>query len=67
MTRDIFGRSIPEDFRIAFRRDVLAEALWEYGEAELAEAALGLSEHDLHQGHPARADLSRVDVGSFLG
>ena len=30
-----------------FRRDVLAEALWEYGEDELAEAALSLSDDDL--------------------
>jgi hypothetical protein len=43
------GRPIPENFRITFRRDVLAEALWEYGEDELAEAALGLREDDLHQ------------------
>jgi hypothetical protein len=48
-TRDVFGRPIPENFRITFRRDVLAEALWQYGEDELAEAALGLSENDLHQ------------------
>ena len=45
----MFRRPIPADFRITFRRDVLAEALWEYGEAELAEAALGLGERDLHQ------------------
>jgi hypothetical protein len=45
----MFGRPIPENFRITFRRDVLAEALWEYAEDELAEAALGLGEDDLHQ------------------
>jgi len=46
--RDIFGRPVPENFRIALRR-VLAEALWEYGEGELAEAALSLGEDDLRQ------------------
>jgi hypothetical protein len=45
----VFGRAIPESFRITFRRDVLAEALWEYGEDELAEAALDLGENDLHE------------------
>ena len=49
MRHDLFGRPIPENFRIVFRRDGLAEALWEYGEDELAEAALRLSEEDLHQ------------------
>jgi hypothetical protein len=48
-TRDVFGRPVPENFRINFRRDVLAEALWEYGEDELAEAALGLGEDDFRQ------------------
>jgi hypothetical protein len=48
-TRDVFGRPVPENFRINFRRDVLAEALWEYGEDELAEAALGLGEDDVRQ------------------
>ena len=48
-TRDMFGRQVPENFRITFRRDVLAEALWEYGEDELAQAALRPSESDLHQ------------------
>lgn len=48
-TRDMFGRPIPDNFRITFRRDLLAEALWEYGEDELAAAALDLSEDDLHQ------------------
>lgn len=33
---------------MTFRRDVLAEALWEYGEDELAEAALRLGEDELH-------------------
>jgi hypothetical protein len=47
--RDVFGRTIPPNFRITFRRDVLAEALWEYGEDALAEAALHLGEDDLHQ------------------
>lgn len=37
------------NFRIRFRRDVLAEALWEYGEDELAEAALRLSEDELDE------------------
>ena len=48
-SRDAFGRRIPANFRIKFRRDILAEALWEYGEDELAEAALQLGEDDLHQ------------------
>ena len=48
-TRDIFGRQVPHNFRITFRRDVLAEALWEYGEDELAQAALRLSESDLRE------------------
>lgn len=45
--RDAFGRSIPENFRITFRRDLLAEALWEYGEDGLCEAALRLTEEQL--------------------
>ena len=45
----MFRRRIPANVNIIFRRDVLAEALWEYGEDELAEAALGLGESDLHQ------------------
>jgi hypothetical protein len=49
--RDCFGRTIPADFRISFRRDALAEALWEYGEDELAEPALALSDEDLHEVH----------------
>jgi hypothetical protein len=40
---------VPVNFRISFRRDVLAEVLWEYGEEELAETALSLSEDDLRQ------------------
>jgi hypothetical protein len=46
--KDALGRPIPKNVRIMFRRDVLAEALWEYGEEELAERALHLSEDDLH-------------------
>jgi hypothetical protein len=45
----VFGRAIPENVRITFRRDARADALWEYGEDELAEAALDLSENDLHE------------------
>lgn len=45
----MFRRPIPGNVRITFRRDTLAEALWEYGEDELAEAALSLSEDHLHQ------------------
>jgi len=48
-SRDVFGRSIPRNVRVVYRRDVLAEALWEYGEDDLAEAALELGEEDLHQ------------------
>ena len=48
-SRDVFGRRIPQNLRITFRRDILAEALWEYGEDELAAAALRLGEDDLHQ------------------
>lgn len=48
-SRDYFGRPIPENFRIRFRRDTLAESLWEYGEDDLAEAALRLSEYELGQ------------------
>ncbi len=47
--RDMFGRKIPPNVRITFRRDILAEALWEYGEEALAAAALQLGEDDLHQ------------------
>lgn len=48
-SKDQFGRAVPGNVRIAFRRDVLAEALWEYGEDELAEQALGLAEEELRQ------------------
>jgi hypothetical protein len=48
-THDVFERPIPDNIRITFRRDVLAEALWEHGEDELASAALELGEDDLHQ------------------
>lgn len=48
-SRDMFGRRIPSNFRITFRRDVLAETLWEYGEDTMAEAALQLDEDELHQ------------------
>ena len=48
-SRDVFGRRIPQNLRITFRRDILAEALWEYGEDELAAAALRLGEDDLRQ------------------
>ncbi|CAA9507963.1 MAG: hypothetical protein AVDCRST_MAG91-1453 [uncultured Sphingomonadaceae bacterium] len=40
---------MPENFQITFRRDLLAETLWEYGEDDLAEAALRLSEDELRQ------------------
>ena len=46
---DVFGRPIPRNVRVIYRRDVLAEALWEHGEEDLAEAALKLAEEDLHQ------------------
>jgi hypothetical protein len=49
--KDCFGREIPSNFRIEFRRDVLAECLWQYGEDELAEAALRVSDDELHQVH----------------
>jgi hypothetical protein len=45
----MFGRRIPDNVRHTFRRDALAEALWQYGEDELAEAALDLTEDDLQQ------------------
>lgn len=47
--KDIFGREIPDNIRVVVRRDVLAEALWEYGEDALAEHCLELSDDDLHQ------------------
>jgi hypothetical protein len=56
-TRDMFRRPIPGNFRITFRRDVLAEALWQYGEDELADAALTLSE-DCPSSGPAPGRLA---------
>jgi hypothetical protein len=44
---DCFGRELPDGFSIKFERDVLAESLWEYGEDELAEAALALNDDEL--------------------
>ena len=58
------ARRAPENYRITFRRELLAEVLWEYGEDELAERALRLSEwqltrvqrltvwHELHDPEP---------------
>ena len=40
-------RVIGPSFNYVFRRDVLAETLWEYGEDALAERALELSEREL--------------------
>jgi hypothetical protein len=48
-TGDGIGRRASPNFRISFRRDTLAEALWEYGEDALAEAALRLGEEDLRR------------------
>ena len=48
-TGDEIGRRVSSNFRISFRRDTLAEALWEYGEDALAEAALRLGEEDLRR------------------
>jgi hypothetical protein len=48
-TGDGIGRRVSPNFRISFRRDTLAEALWEYGEDALAEAALRLGEEDLRR------------------
>ena len=39
----------PENFRITFRSDLLTESLWEYGEDELAVAALRLTEDELYR------------------
>jgi hypothetical protein len=44
----MFGRKVSAN-RIRFERDLLAEALWQYGEDELAAAALELSDEDLIQ------------------
>jgi len=43
MARDVFGRDVPDNFRILFRRDPLAEALWEYGEEKGYTAAYAAS------------------------
>jgi hypothetical protein len=43
------ARRAPENFRITFRRELLAEVLWEYGEDELAERALRLKERQLRR------------------
>ena len=37
----------PRNFSTEFSRELLAEVLWEYGEDELAEAALRLSDRQL--------------------
>ncbi|MET1082077.1 MAG: hypothetical protein ABWY12_03370, partial [Burkholderiales bacterium] len=47
--RDALGRRIPSKFQVTSRRDLLAEALWEYGEDKLAERALELTEDELLQ------------------
>jgi hypothetical protein len=47
--QDFFGREIPDNFQIGFRRDQLAESLWEYGEDELAERALRFTESELYE------------------
>ena len=44
----MFGRELP-NYRVRFERDLLAEALWEYGEDELALAALKLTDEALLQ------------------
>jgi hypothetical protein len=47
--QDYFGRSIPSNFQIVFRRDVLAESLWQYGEEEVAQRALSFSDKQLYE------------------
>jgi hypothetical protein len=47
--RDCFGRAISHNFNMVFRRDYLAECLWEYGEDGHAEAAMRLSDEELHE------------------
>lgn len=42
--KDALGRDIPDDHHLEFTRGVLAESLWEYGEEDLAERSLTLSE-----------------------
>lgn len=49
--KDARDRTIPANHRITYRRDVLAEALWEYGEDELAQRVLQLSDDQLHEIH----------------
>jgi hypothetical protein len=47
--KDMLGREIPDWLHTVFTREVLAEDLWRYGEDELAEAAMKLSEAELEQ------------------
>jgi hypothetical protein len=48
--KDYFGRPVRDSFpRVMFRRDGLAETLWEYGEGALAERALSLSDEELYE------------------
>lgn len=47
--RDDLGRDISDATRLRFTRGVLAEALWEYGEAELAERAMTLTDSELER------------------
>jgi len=47
--KDIFGREIPAGTHIRIARDVLAECVWEYGEDDLAEQVLGLSDGGLEE------------------
>ncbi|WP_354697283.1 hypothetical protein [Paraconexibacter sp. AEG42_29] len=47
--RDCLGRKLPDGVLITFRRDVLAESLWEYGEVALAERALHLNDAELYE------------------
>lgn len=46
---DICGRDVPDNFSISYTRANLAEALWEYGEDDLAEEALRLTESELNE------------------
>jgi hypothetical protein len=66
----MFGRPIPENFRITFRRDVLAEALWEYGEDDLHEVQLlavwhHVNDHD--PGHGPKLTDARVMARAMIG
>lgn len=45
--KDIFGRELPHHYRVVAKREVLAEALWEYGEEDIAEHVLQTSDDDL--------------------